>query len=275
MRPRRLRLTLTISADISKNSGGHFSQLLKYMRRSGIFAPLHLSNAVIEADFIRYLDSRDGRTNAARRERLNRLLRHAFSADDQTLAEVFARVYEGEDFAVNVFVEGCAGGPALARIAVQERDHVAILASLAKAFGGKVHGSRLPTVFRWTLGFMMQHAEGRLAILLFLGELAGVALFLAVRRRIVERWPDDPAVLRLFDELIIDEVGHLAFNHARLAPWQLRLARWLAKPFFMWMAWREPIARELLRAAACGKFSWKDIPAEILAQAWAPASRMA
>lgn len=244
------------------------------MRRTGIFAPLHFSNERLDADFIRYLNSRDGEADCARRQRLDPLLSHGFSAEDRTLANVFARIYEGEDFAVNVFLESRCERAVLARIALQERDHVVILASLTKAFGGRVHGSRLPAVLRWILGFVMQHTEGRLAVFLFLAELAGVAFFLALRRRIVERWPGPAgaSVLRLFDELIVDEVGHVAFNHARLAPWQLRLARWLARPFFMWMSWREPIAKENLRAVVSGAFSWEDIPAEILAQAWAPAA---
>jgi hypothetical protein len=244
------------------------------MRRAGIFAPLHFSNERLQAEFIRYLDRRDGEANCARQQRLDRLLPHGFSAEDRILANVFARIYQAEDFAVKVFLEGRSEHAVLARIALQERDHVVILASLVRAFGGRAHGSRLPVVLRWILGFVVQHTEGSLAVFLFLGELAGVALFLAVRRRIVERWPgpEGSSVLRLFDELIVDEVGHLAFNHARLAPWQLRLARWLARPFFMWMSWREPIAKQHLRAAVSGAFSWQDIPAEILAQAWAPAA---
>lgn len=242
------------------------------MGRAGIFAPLHLSNDVIEADYIRYLNCRDGETNSCRKERLDRLLNHGFSAEDLTLANVFARIYQGEDFAVKMFLESRPQSGVLTRIALQERDHVVILGSLVNAFGGRVQSSRLPMVLRWMLGFVTKHTEGRHAVFLFLGELAGVALFLAVRRRIAEKWSQDTSVLRLFDELIIDEVGHLAFNHARLARWQLRLARWLAKPFFLWMGWREPIARDNLRAAASGAFSWTDIPAEILGHAWAPAA---
>lgn len=243
------------------------------MKRAGIFAPLHLSNDVIQADFIQYLDCRDGETNCSRRQRLDRLLNHGFFTQDSTLANVFERVYQSEDFAVRMFMQLPSHGAVLARIALQEQDHVVILASLVNAFGGRVHGSRVPMALRWILRLMAKHAEGRLATFVFLGELAGVALFLALRRRIAERWPDNSSVLALFDELIIDEVGHLAFNHACLTPWQLRLARWLARPFFTWMGWRVPIARDNFRAAASGAFSWTDIPAEILGHAWAPAAR--
>ena len=242
------------------------------MRRAGIFAPLHLPHDVIAADFIRYLDGRDGETNDSRRQRLDRLISHGFFAKDPTLAHVFARVYQSEDFAVRMFMQIPSHGAVLARIALQEQDHVVILASLVNAFGGRVHGARMPMALRWILRLMAKHAEGRLATFVFLGELVGVALFLALRRRIAEKWPDNSSVLALFDELIIDEVGHLAFNHACLTPWQLRLARWLAQPFFLWMAWREPIARDNFRAAASGAFSWTDIPAEILRHAWAPAA---
>jgi hypothetical protein len=109
-------------------------------------------------------------------------------------------------------------------------------------------------------------------ISLFLGELVGVLVLQALRKRIAVQ---DGSVAReralaLLDHILTDEVGHLAYNQARLSTGQLLTAKTLARVLFPLAAIREPLAADDLRGA-CGGFRWTAIPANIRQQAWLPA----
>jgi hypothetical protein len=241
-----------------------------------LFAPAPLSPQCIELDYGHYLDTRDGEAQEARRTRIDERLAHHFSTVDPEIAEALDRIRQGEEFGVSILRGFDSPRSVKERVAAQELDHVAILGSLVEAFGGAPNSEAIPPVLRRFIGIVVRLPDRLMALPLFLAELAGVAVFLALRERIVERslpLPGGEEILRLFDDIVVDEVGHVSFHHASLRPWEMGLARWVGRPFFWLLGRSHPPARPLLRRLGRNEFCWSDIPPDVLVQSWAPAAR--
>ncbi|HET7538751.1 MAG TPA: hypothetical protein VFK05_02730 [Polyangiaceae bacterium] len=91
------------------------------------------------------------------------------------------------------------------------------------------------------LGLLVRVPHPFSSMLLFCGEYIGVMLMIALERRA----GDGPA-LHLLHEILVDEIGHLAYNHGRLAAVQLAFARALLLPLLHLAAVREPLLAALL-----------------------------
>ncbi|PTL84807.1 hypothetical protein [Vitiosangium sp. GDMCC 1.1324] len=118
-------------------------------------------------------------------------------------------------------------------VAYEETYHTRILIGATQHFGVEVEGAwRPPLPLRLLIGTLV-HAPGLFFHpVLLAAEVSGVFSFNWMLRRVGEIFRDEPAVRESMEqrliEILVDEVGHVAFNRMAVGPVGLSTARHLA-----------------------------------------------
>src|SRR5581483_11316805 len=123
------------------------------------------------------------------------------------LAERLGRMHAGRE-------------PVLVHVTLQEHYHTRMLADVVRAFGLPVPDVRPPLAARAVVHAILALPERLGLPLTGASEMAGCILFRMLRDRGREIFADEPAVAArialLYDEILIDEIGHVG-----LIAWQL------------------------------------------------------
>lgn len=103
-------------------------------------------------------------------------------------------------------------------------------------------------------------------VLIFCAEACGIVVFGGLQKKARELFADEPAALAridsLFDQIMIDEIGHLRWVHSQMGQIRLSLTRailpWIARAFLRdlpdvcWLLGREEILRQVEEIARTG-----------------------
>jgi hypothetical protein len=239
----------------------------------------HLSlaaQATLSEDFCRFLLARDGTLAGDSKVLPNRPvpvgLACAARDDDGMLTETLERLYVGDRYAVDVAAEKSAhGADSVERlIAREEHYHTELIAYTLMCLGHAVPAHVPPRAMRPLLKALVFLPHPLSTILLFCGEYIGVLLMLAVRARLGAPVGGRARVVPTIDEILVDEIGHMAFNHGRLSRVELWLAHRLLGPLVRLAAMREPLMRPLLRQRR-RLMSWRSLDAIASGGAFLPA----
>jgi hypothetical protein len=229
--------------------------------------------------FCRFLVERDGGLVPGSNELPNRSLPTGAPlpvADvDVEVAETLTRIYVGERYTVDLaFSKGYFRADQVEElISREERFHTELLANAVKALGRAVPNSPPPALLEVLLRGVVQLPHPFSTVLLFCGEYVGVLLLLSVHRRLASGSPAvRAAVGPHVEELLIDEIGHLAYQHARLSRLQLAFSRLLLLPLLVLLSLQEPLVRPLL-ADRRRLMSWRALDALAGGRAFVPALR--
>jgi len=93
---------------------------------------------------------------------------------------------------------------------------------------------------------------------------------LAVRARLGAPVGSRARAVPTIDEIVVDEIGHMAFNHGRLSRVELWLAHRLLGLLVRLAAMREPLMRPLLRQRS-RLMSWRSLDGIASGRAFLPA----
>jgi hypothetical protein len=151
-----------------------------------------------------------------------------------------ARANEGEAWGVDYLLErgGFQGLGRGGRLRprdyadLEETYHTRILRSVVQLFGVDFTLRLPPRPVQQSVKFMAYAPERLSFTLLGAGELMGTVAFLDLARRgdrLLADHPDVAARVRaLFDEILIDEIGHVTYLLGTMTRWQLALVRRIA-----------------------------------------------
>lgn len=224
----------------------------------------------IDRDFLDFLGERDGICDAqswrlSKRKVAPVALPQSAHGDD-LLRETLQRLYSGERYAVDLAAEKlrASGDPVEAYIAREERHHTELIAAAILQLGHTVPTHRPPQLMRPLLRAIVQLPHPLSTMFLFCGEYIGVLLILALRKR-----SSGLSVRPLVEEILTDEIGHLAFNHGKLTPLQLRVSQWILPWLLRLAAWREPLLRQLV-PFRFGLMQWSILAVAGRGQAFVP-----
>ncbi len=194
---------------------------------------------------------------------------------------IAAQVNVGEEYGVRaILARQTTPGPvdATTFIELEELYHTRMLLDAVRLFGVKVDLPPPRPSLRFFLHVVAVLPRPVANVLLLAAECNGIALFLGLREKAASLFGVDNEVGRriqaLLGEILIDELGHVAFLRARLGPVRLFVSSVLSRL----------IARGLFEAIpANGKLfdldvlvrdvhalSWDRIPADIRARAFNP-----
>jgi hypothetical protein len=115
---------------------------------------------------------------------------------------------------------------------LEETYHTRILRSIVQLFGVDFVLRLPPAPVRQSVKFMAYAPERLSFTLLGAGELMGTVAFLDLARRGERLLAGHPAMVarvrELFDEILIDEIGHVTYLLGTMTGWQLALVRRIA-----------------------------------------------
>jgi hypothetical protein len=116
----------------------------------------------------------------------------------------------------------------------EENYHTRILLGAAQHFGVTAQGAwRPPFALRVFIGAIVHAPQSLFHTLVIGGEIAGVYMFSWMLRRVGEIYKDEPELRDAMEarliEILIDEVGHVAYNRLIVGPMGLSLGHKLAR----------------------------------------------
>jgi hypothetical protein len=159
----------------------------------------------------------------------------------------------------------------------EETYHTRILIGATQHFGVKVEGAWKPPLRLRLLIGTLAHAPGLFFHpILLASEIAGVFSFNWMLKRVGEIFRDQPAVRESMErrliEILVDEVGHVAFNRMAVGPTGLSVARKLAGGVLKGVAAHTPEYKALgLDESELRKvdtFDLDQLPEEVLRRAY-------
>lgn len=125
-------------------------------------------------------------------------------------------------------------------IQIEENYHTRLLADAVRTLG--VEMVKYPPKFttRQLLHVLVQLPYYFSNVLIFCAEACGIVVFRDLQYKARELFADEPEALKridsLFDQIMIDEVGHLRWVHSRLGQFRLNITKWIlpwvARAFF-------------------------------------------
>lgn len=114
-------------------------------------------------------------------------------------------------------------------ILVEEAYHTRMLCEAVSAVGLTMQVYRPQSWLRWVVDLLTSLPTPGKDFMTFMSEMCGIAGFRLLLAKARELFVDEPAALavieRVYGEILLDELGHVHFLHARLS----RPALWLAK----------------------------------------------
>lgn len=194
---------------------------------------------------------------------------------------IAAQVNVGEEYGVRAVLAAHPGeaqtGP-IAHIELEELYHTRMLLDAVRLFGVEVELPRPPLVLRAFLNLMAILPRPLANVLILVAECNGIVLFTRMREKAAELFGTDTDVGRrlqaLLGEILIDELGHVAFLRASLGPVRLTVARWLSQLIAptLYKALPANLALfnlgELVREVHA--LTWERLPADVRARAFNP-----
>lgn len=194
---------------------------------------------------------------------------------------IAAQVNVGEEYGVRAVLaahpDESQVGP-IAHIELEELYHTRMLLDAVRLFGVEVELPRPPRVLRVFLNLMAILPRPLANVLILVAECNGIVLFTRMREKAAELFGTDTEVGRrvqaLLGEILVDELGHVAFLRASLGPVRLTVARWLSQLLApsLYKALPANLAlfnlRELVREVHA--LTWERLPADVRARAFNP-----
>jgi hypothetical protein len=196
-----------------------------------------------------------------------------------------ARANEGEGWGVNYLLDrgGFDGLGTGGRLQprdfadLEETYHTRIMREIVRLFGLEYALRTPPWPIRQSVKLMAHLPRQASYMLLLAGELMGTVAFAQLARQGEELLADHPAmaarVRTLFDEILIDEVGHVTFLLGSMRGWQLALIRRLALLYAA--SSRRSYANDARDAAVMSAgirdYSLTIMPERVLRRAFVPA----
>jgi hypothetical protein len=119
-------------------------------------------------------------------------------------------------------------------INLEEVYHTRILRDVVETIGLEMHMQPPHRITRWAIQIMARLPHAISYMLIFDGELAGVAMFRLLCGKARELFADQPEPLRriesLFQQILTDEIGHVRYAHSTLGRVRLAIARLMLRP---------------------------------------------
>ncbi|MCY1073187.1 hypothetical protein [Archangium lansingense] len=159
----------------------------------------------------------------------------------------------------------------------EETYHTRILIGATQHFGVKVEGAWRPNLQLRLLIGSLAYAPGLFFHpILLASEISGVFMFQWMLKRVGELFRDQPAVRESMEqrliEILVDEVGHVAFNRMAVGPLGLSLVRNMAAGVLRGVSGTTPEYKALgLNEHEMGKlnsFDLEQLPEEVLRRAY-------
>jgi hypothetical protein len=202
------------------------------------------------------------------------------SSAAQTVLLAFVKMNAGEAYGVEVLTKLRHNRPVtttfdeLERLLAQEETyHTRILLGATRQFGvAEPTGAWRPPLPLKVLIGALAHAPASAFHPILLGaEIAGVFTFSWMLRKVGEVFRDQPAFRETLEqrliEVLVDEMGHIAFNRLAVGPVGLKAAKSLAAlsargnsqttPEFRALGWSSEVTD------AIGRFDYADLPEEV------------
>ena len=150
-----------------------------------------------------------------------------------------AKANEGESYGVELELrrfaqrhpDGRGADVAYLHLLLQEHYHTRLLRELRRSCGVEAEMERPGASQRAVIQLMMWVPERLRWILVLCGEVVGCAVFEILREKcsLFSSQPEvEERMAALLTEIHHDEVLHVAYLRARLRPWAIRVARWIA-----------------------------------------------
>ncbi len=162
-------------------------------------------------------------------------------------------------------------------LSFEETYHTRILIGATQHFGVKVEGAWRPTLQLRLLIGSLAYAPGLFFHpILLASEISGVFMFQWMLKRVGEIFRDQPAVRESMEqrliEILVDEVGHVAFNRMAVGPTGLSVARKMAAGVLRGVAGTTPEYKALgMTEHEMGKlnsFDLEQLPEEVLRRSY-------
>jgi len=112
----------------------------------------------------------------------------------------------------------------------------------------------------------------------FVSELMGLTLYLAIDRKLIETFADEPEARdrcrALLREIMTDEMGHVGQRRNYIGPIGLKVSLWMVEPMFRAFYRDIPESRLLFdidEMIAQGRaFDYRIMPADVIEKSWIP-----
>jgi hypothetical protein len=159
----------------------------------------------------------------------------------------------------------------------EETYHTRILIGATQHFGLEVKGAfRPPLQLRLLIGTLCYAPDALFHPVLLASEVAGVFTFQWLLKRVGEIFRDQPAVRECMErrliEILVDEVGHVAFNRMAVGPKGLAVARRMTGGVLRGVMGTTPEYRALgmdeNELRKLDTFELRQLPAEVLRRAY-------
>ena len=159
----------------------------------------------------------------------------------------------------------------------EETYHTRILIGATQHFGVKVEGAWRPTLQLRLLIGSLAYAPGLFFHpILLASEIAGVFMFQWMLKRVGEIFKDQPAVRESMEqrliEILVDEVGHVAFNRMAVGPTGLSVARKMAAGVLRGVSGHTPEYKALgmteSEMSKLNDFDLQHLPEEVLRRSY-------
>lgn len=223
-------------------------------------------------------------------ERFNRLYAKfdpsADIGEDELALLAFAKVNAGEAYGVEVTSKARAhlmSRPEpifrVERILSQEETyHTQILVGAAQHFEGlQVKGAWSPAMpLRVLIFCLAKFPPSLFHPVLLAAEIGGVFTFNWMLKRLSTLYPNDPKIRESLErrliEILIDEVGHVAYNRLAVGPRGLKFAKVMAAQMLEGNAINTPeipaLGMDLNERRKIASFDFADLPEEVRRNAW-------
>jgi hypothetical protein len=208
-------------------------------------------------------------------------------SDDLTALLAFVKINAGEAYGVEIMTAGkphLFEGDEVAHVAertllAEEHYHTRLLVGAMRHFPGLTRGEGTWTPaapIRILIHGLLRCPEAAFYPVLMASELAGIQAFTWVLNRLPTLFPDHPAVRQSLEErlteVMVDEVGHIAYNRVRVGDTGAAFARWLAPQVLRGIVMNAPELGVLGLDAAEQRrlqgLDYLDLPEEVRRRAW-------
>lgn len=161
---------------------------------------------------------------------------------------------------------------------LEEVYHTEVMHRVCRLFGVDFELREPPRITQQSVKLMAVLPQGASYMLLLAGELMGTVAFGFMAEqgvRLLRDYPEQQTLVQeLFDEIMVDEVGHVTFLLGSMRGWQLRMIRGLATAFMATARlsyWKESHSDADTAIARIRDYRLTLFPERVLRRAFVPA----